>query len=195
MKILIAGDSFAANWSLKYNDYPGWVELLANDFDVTNVAQAGVSEYKILKQIETHYNSSYDFIIVSHTSPTRVHTRCHPVMRNDVLHSNADLLINDIMSKRSWFNRALQAAQGYFKYHYDENYYNDIYWLIRDRINTLLKNDRVISICNFDEVWYNETFDFSRYRVSNSGLINHFDDAANALIHYQIKQYIQSYED
>lgn len=194
MKILIAGDSFAADWSTKYNKYPGWPNLLKNDFSVKNVAQAGVSEYKILKQIELHYNDSYDFVIVSHTSPTRVHTRRHPVMHNDVLHNNADLLVNDIMSKRSWFNNALRAAQWYFKYHYDENYYNDVYWLIRDRIDNLLKNARVISICNFDEVYCNETFNFSRYRTSNPGLINHFDDAANALIHYQIRGYILNYE-
>lgn len=194
MKILIAGDSFAADWSAKYNKYPGWPNLLENDFSVKNVAQAGVSEYKILKQIELHYNDSYDFVIVSHTSPTRVHTRRHPVMHNDVLHTNADLLVNDIMSKRSLFNQSLNAAKGYFKFHYDEQYYTDIYWLLREKINDLLVTARVISICNFNEVYNNETFNFSKYRTSNSGLINHFDDAANALIHYQIKRYIQEYE-
>ena len=43
MKLLVAGDSFVAEWP----GDEGWVKLLANDYDVTNVAQAGVSEYKI----------------------------------------------------------------------------------------------------------------------------------------------------
>ena len=30
-KLLIAGDSFAANWRIKYNG-AGWVNLLENDF-------------------------------------------------------------------------------------------------------------------------------------------------------------------
>lgn len=195
MKILITGDSFAADWSTKYNKYPGWPNLLKNDFSVTNVAQAGVSEYKILKQIKDNYSTDYDFVIVSHTSPSRVHTRRHPVLFNDSLHSNADLIINDIMSKNTWFNSSLKSAKGFFKYHYDEEYYNDIYWLIRKEIDNILSNTQVISICNFDEVYSNETFNFSRYRISNPGLINHFDDAANALIHYQIKKYIQEHED
>lgn len=194
MKILITGDSFAADWSTKYNKYPGWSSLLEKDFLVKNVAQAGVSEYKILKQVKDHYSSDYSFVIVSHTSPSRVHTRRHPVMHNDVLHNNADLLVNDIMSKNSWFNSSLKSAKGFFKYHYDEEYYNDIYWLIRKEIDDILGNTRVISICNFNEVCNNETFNFSKYRYSNPGIINHFDDVANELIYYQIKKYINNYE-
>ena len=195
MKILIAGDSFATEWSAKYNGYFGWPELLNDNFEVINVAQAGISEYKILKQIELHYNESYDFVIVSHTSPTRVHTRTHPVMFNDLLHRNADLLINDTMSKLPWFNNSLRAAQGYFKYHYDEQYYNDVYWLLREKIDSILISARVISICNFNEVYNNETFNFSKYRTSNPGLANHFDDAANILIHRYLERYIREYED
>jgi hypothetical protein len=50
-RLLITGDSFAANWQIKYNGV-GWVNLLENDFEVKNIAQAGVSEYKIMKQLE-----------------------------------------------------------------------------------------------------------------------------------------------
>ena len=48
MKLLVAGDSFAAEWP----GNSGWVKLLAQEHPVTNVAQAGVSEYKILKQVQ-----------------------------------------------------------------------------------------------------------------------------------------------
>ena len=43
MKLLILGDSWQADWNVKHNTYPGWPNLLANEFDVTNIAQAGVS--------------------------------------------------------------------------------------------------------------------------------------------------------
>ena len=52
MKILIVGDSFAADWSVKYNDYHGWPNLLAQKFEVTNLAKAGVGQYKIYKQLQ-----------------------------------------------------------------------------------------------------------------------------------------------
>ena len=50
-KILIVGDSFAADWSIKHKECNGWVNMLCDDFFVTNIAQAGVSEYKIYKQL------------------------------------------------------------------------------------------------------------------------------------------------
>ena len=40
MKILIAGDSFAADWKIKYNGN-GWVNMLSNDYDVTKAIQQG----------------------------------------------------------------------------------------------------------------------------------------------------------
>ena len=51
-KLLIAGDSFAADWSKKYKNACGWVNTLCEDYDVTNVAQAGASEYKIYNQLK-----------------------------------------------------------------------------------------------------------------------------------------------
>ena len=37
MKILIAGDSFAAKWD---GDYPGWSDLLSKKYSVKNIAQS-----------------------------------------------------------------------------------------------------------------------------------------------------------
>ena len=61
MNVLIAGDSFAAEWP----GSNGWVKLLAKKYNVKNVAQAGVSEYKILQQINTANLDKYDLVIVS----------------------------------------------------------------------------------------------------------------------------------
>ena len=52
MKILICGDSFAADFRITDTNALGWCNLLEEKYTVVNRAQAGVSEYKILKQIE-----------------------------------------------------------------------------------------------------------------------------------------------
>jgi hypothetical protein len=96
-RVLIIGDSFGADWSVKYRDYPGWPSLLARVYSVVNLAQAGISEYKIYKQLLSVTDlDSYEYVIVSHTSPYRVTTNSHPVHANDLLHNNADLIFNDI---------------------------------------------------------------------------------------------------
>ena len=51
MKILICGDSFAADWTIKYPGQ-GWPNMLSQQYEIVNLAQAGCSEYKILKQLE-----------------------------------------------------------------------------------------------------------------------------------------------
>ena len=52
MKLLITGDSFASNWYPKYKE-KGWPNYLEEKFQVTNLAQAGCSEYKIYKQLRS----------------------------------------------------------------------------------------------------------------------------------------------
>ena len=72
-KILIIGDSFACVWP---NEVTGWPTQLAQQYDVTNLAQAGVSEYKILKQLlnfekeNPWWQHDFNCVIVSHTSPS-----------------------------------------------------------------------------------------------------------------------------
>ena len=90
-KILIAGDSFAADWTVKHIG-GGWVNLLTKDFKVKNVAEAGVSEYKIYKQLLNQNLVDYDHIIVSHTSAYRIPIEEHPIHKDDILHNNCDLI-------------------------------------------------------------------------------------------------------
>ena len=89
-KILICGDSFAADWTVKYNDYLGWPNLLAQNYNVKNIAQAGVGQFKIYKQLQSVNIKDFDVVISSYTSPYRVHTYNHPVHSNDLLHKNCD---------------------------------------------------------------------------------------------------------
>ena len=70
--------------------------MLSNNYDVTNIAQAGVSEYKIYQQLINHDTTKYDKIIISHTSEYRIPVVKHPIHSKDILHSNCDLIYTDI---------------------------------------------------------------------------------------------------
>jgi hypothetical protein len=143
MHVLIVGDSFAADWSAKHCDLFGWPNLLAKHHIVTNLAQAGVSEYKIYKQLISVDLSQFDLVIVAHTSPYRVVTRCHPVHSNNSLHKHADLLFGDIeyhykKTFRGFFNKSVRCAYNFFSLHFDHEYQELSYQLIVDRIEKLL---------------------------------------------------------
>ena len=82
-KILICGDSFAVNHVEFDKNSCGWSNLLANDnYDVINLAQAGVGEYKIFKQLTSVDLEKFDAVIVCHTSPNRVYIQQHPVHKH-----------------------------------------------------------------------------------------------------------------
>ena len=60
-KILVCGDSFATDHSVNDPVAIGWSSMLANLYDVTNCAQAGVSEYKIIEQIKNQNLNYYKY--------------------------------------------------------------------------------------------------------------------------------------
>lgn len=181
MNVLIAGDSFAAEWP----GHNSWVKLLARDYDVTNVAQAGVSEYKILQQIQTANLDEYDLIIVSHTSLSRVHTPKHP-LHKEGLHKDCDLIFNDI-NRISFFNASLKAAKDYFKYHYDDKYYQTVYSLLRKEINTILAEKKYLSMSHVEvaKLFIHEDnhLDFSEFWQSHKGTENHYNITGNQKIY------------
>lgn len=192
MKILIAGDSFAADWTVKYPLGKGWVNLLAEHHDVTNVAQAGVGEYKIHQQIQQQDNiDSYDVVIISHTSPYRVHTRRHPVHHQDLLHAKADLSMGDIRyhasRPKSIFNRALWSANRFFQDHFDSDYQEEIYRLLVNSIHDRLKNIRCIQVNNFIcpvafDTTAKDFVDLSEVQLAHPGTHNHLSDTGNKLV-------------
>lgn len=187
MKILLAGDSFAVNWP---NSSAGWPTLLGCRYNVTNIAQAGVSEYKILKQIHSELLTDYDLIIVCHTSPNRVHTITHPVHKAG-LHKDCDLIFTDIDAKASFFNKSLSIAKGWFRYHYDEQYQLDIYNLIRAEIDRLITIP-YISIDNFDIQQSKELnhLDFSKFWPTAKGTVNHYSDLGNQYVFNEVVKMI-----
>ncbi len=152
MKILILGDSFSADWKIKYTESEGWPNFLAKVHEVDNIAQAGCSEYKIYLQLKSCQKNLriYDQIIISHTSPYRIPTALHPVHHGDLLHHSADLIFSDIEyhygSILKKFNRSLKSAYDFFKYHADDRYQEIVYCLLREKINEIIADIPTIVI-------------------------------------------------
>lgn len=197
-KILIFGDSFSADWTVKYPNQQGWPNMLAEIFDITNVAQAGVSEYKIYQQVMTRSDlGQHDLFLISHTSPYRSVTRRHPVHAQDPLHKDADLIMSDIAyHTKCWkniLNFSLKAADSYFSYHYDAEYHETTYRLFRQSINSLLPQDRVIVCNNFiTPTRHNEKHfcNFGTIQKQHPGLMNHVSLDGNRLICSLLEDYI-----
>jgi hypothetical protein len=183
-KLLIIGDSFAAIYP---NNRKSWHFMLQASYKVTNVAQAGVSEYKILKQLQSVVVDDFDYVIVCHTSPYRVHTNSS--IHKTQLHKNCDLLYKDVEAKRWSFNPVIRSAYGYFMHHYDPEYYEDVYSLIRNEIKNNTPND-TLHIDHFDipKTTENNKLNLIELWNNNKGNTNHYSDKGNFLVYRQVKE-------
>lgn len=190
-KILIVGDSFSSIWP---DTTTGWPSLVANDYIVTNLSQPGIGEYKILKQLKDAPVDNYDLTIVSHTSPSRIHTLNHPIHKGG-FHKNCDLIYTDIEDRWSLFNENLTVSKKWFEYHYDDEYQIDIYNLVRAEIQRLI-NTKYLSITH-TEISSNLTveqnyIDFSNIWKDHRGNINHYTDHGNQLVYKELKEAINT---
>jgi hypothetical protein len=193
MKILISGDSFAADWQIAKN-VSGWPNLLANDFDVLNIAQAGCSEYKIYKQLLSVDLSNFDGIVIAHTSPNRLYVRNHPVHSSSILHKNSDLIYTDIKEHASVDPNLLPIVD-YFENYFDFEYAEFVHTLICKEIDSLLSSykGRVIHLTGFS--WENlyqftDMKVFSDLAIHDRGLTNHFDTEGNEKVYQTVKKLI-----
>ena len=179
-RLLIAGDSFAADWTVAYPDRCGWVNLITADFEVTNIAQAGSSEYRIWKTLATVDVGNFDRILISHTSPYRLYVKHHPVHSKSALHKDCDLLYTDAVA------HGLATVKDYFENYYDLNYAVDIHQLIMSKIYDSTITATHIShvdvsapanvpITNFSDVW-----------TKHKGIMNHYSDQGNQIIYSSI---------
>jgi hypothetical protein len=82
------------------------------------------------------------------------------------------------------FNQRLQAACDFFKYHYDEEFFEDSYWLFREKINTILVNKTVITLITFADQPATEKYllDFADLLNTQPGLINHYSNTGNQIV-------------
>lgn len=186
MKILIMGDSWAADWSQKHSEYLGWPNILAEQHKVTNIAQAGVSQYSIVLQLNSINPLDYDRVVCSITSPYRVYTPQHPV-HTDGLHADSDLIYTDIEyhSITHTNNPRLQSALQYFEHHFDTDNAEFVNELIVNYILAELDtNDSIITsnIQGNDELVTEHTYcDGHGIWQSYPGKINHLSEEGNQL--------------
>jgi len=115
--LLICGDSFSASST----DPTSWTNLLKQHFNITNLSQRGCSEFKIYKQITSQKLDNYDAIIVSHTSPYRLHTLNNPIHIADTLYKDACFIYNDT-KEHSLINSELNPIVNFFEKHFDLDY-------------------------------------------------------------------------
>jgi len=191
MNLLICGDSFAADWTIKYPGQ-GWPNMLSQNFTVTNLAQAGCSEYKILKQLQSVDLTKFDKIIISHTSPYRVYVERHPVHFNDPLHKHCDLIYSDVKD-HAVDNKSLLPIVEYFEKYFDLEHARYMHTLVCKDIQELLPvGCNVLHISNIDweELYiFPHMINFYHLFKTNPGNMNHFDTIGNQFVYKQILEY------
>lgn len=193
-KLLITGDSFAADWTVKYKDSIGWPNMLAKEYSVTNLAQAGCSEYKIYLQLISKKLEKYDGIIVSHTSPNRIYVKDHPVHNNDTLHKNSDLIYTDLKN-HAISNKELLPIIDFYENYFDVDYAKFVHRLICREIDiyTTKTNKPVLHITNiaWDGYEFKNMLDFSSLFKTHRGDNNHYDSHGNIVIFDTVKKWIE----
>jgi hypothetical protein len=194
MKILIVGDSFAADWSVKEPSQKGWPNMLADRYIVVNLAQAGVSEYKIWKQISACNLTSFSHVIVCHTSPYRIPVERHPLHHGDILHGSCDLMYEDIKNRQ---NKDLLPVVEYFEKWFDIEYARFVHQMIIDKeiqhLNTHFAGS-VLHVNNFGlEIITHDHQCKSFYKIflQHNGPVNHFDYKGNSLVAREIISWIE----
>lgn len=193
MKILILGDSWAADWSGQYDQYQGWPNILAEHHNVTNRAQAGVSQYSINQQLHQSDIADYDTIIVSITSPYRLYTPQHPVHQTG-LHANSDLIYTDLEYHLTQQpdNPQIQSAIGFYRHHFDTAQAEYIHrLLVRDLLSDLEPNNTIVtSNIAHNEIVVDHMFtyvDGHSIHQSYPGKINHMNEEGNQLFANSIR--------
>jgi hypothetical protein len=185
-KLLICGDSFAADWTAKRKGV-GWVNMLEQDFNVKNIAQAGCSQYKILKQLQSIRLSDYDKIIVSHTSPYRLYVEKHPVHNTDSLHKNSCLLYTDIIEHVD-NNPDLKPIVEYFEKYFDLEYAEHIQNLLLQEIDFLVPNNTLhLSHVEWKNLYKFKSFiNFKDVFAKHRGDINHYTEQGNHIVYQKV---------
>lgn len=181
-RLLIVGDSFATDWRKKYKDSIGWPNMFENDFIVTNLAEAGVSEYKIYKQLKSVDINKFDFIIISHTSPYRIPIENHPVHKKDLLHNNCDIIYSDAIEHSE--NKIMQIAKSFYENIFYMDYFIFVNNLIFQEISRIAPNS--IHITFFDEFYTDNILKFEKVFLNCKGNTNHLNISGNKIVYKKL---------
>ena len=179
-KIAVFGDSFAVNKS------GSWVNMLSNRYDTQCFAQPGCSEYKILQQVLTNL-TEVDFVIVSHTSWSRIPVEHHPVHTSG-FHEHCDLLYADCEAN------GVTSATEFFQNHFWEQFWMDTYNLYRQQITKHLRNHTVIHLDFFNHGLASESrcIDFSELPWRFPGDVCHMNQQGNNTVYATLEEYINA---
>ena len=191
-RVLICGDSFAADWTVKYKGH-GWPNLLSQSFEVTNLARAGVCEYKIYNQLLSVDPSAFDVIIISHTSPFRLYVKEHPIHSHDSLHGQCDLIYSDLKDAVDTYKH-VQPIVDYFEHYFDLDYAKFVHGLICEKIENYCQTflHKVIHLVTFkDQYEFKNALSFVQLFETNRGRMNHFDDYGNQQVFETIAKTIK----
>jgi|APSaa5957512535_1039671.scaffolds.fasta_scaffold24862_2 hypothetical protein len=190
-RVLICGDSFAAD---VLSDKTSWTKLLTNEYDVTNVASPGIGEYKILQQLKSNISNDYDYIIISHTSPNRIHTMENPLYpKKSHPYHISDVLFNDVDDKRG-DNSDADWLYDYFLKVFDVEYYKYVHTSCCRDIDELTNIQNVLHITHFEwDDFYQFGHDFRNFYpmwLQNKGQVNHYNDVGNGIIFDSISEWL-----
>ena len=186
-----------ADWQVKHPDQMGWPNLLAEKYDVTNVAQCGIGEYKILKQIQSQDLKKYNAVIISHTGPYRIHCAHHPIHHNTKLHKNADLIYEDLLPHKDT-NQDAKIAVDFFERYFDLEYTETINNLIcMEILNTLkqypmLKQYHMVNFKTKAKYNFIPSYNVNALMKKHSGLMNHLNSQGNRIFYNIIDTWLQS---
>jgi hypothetical protein len=189
--VLICGDSFAADWSVKYTDYPGWPTLLSQKYNVTNMAQAGCSEYKILKQLQSQDLTQYYSVIVVHTSPFRIPVEDHPIHHNDILHCNSDFIYLDVKASNE---QSVNCVTEYYEKYFWPEYALFMHQCVLTEELKILKNQYCVhsSMMPWDNLVQTDCFiNFHPVFTQHRGLVNHLTKEGNEIIFQKFVEMLQ----
>jgi hypothetical protein len=175
-QILIAGDSFSSDQLAGEN---GWPRALAKKYSVTNVSQPGIGEYKILQNLKSQKLSNFDVVIVSHTSPNRVHCEINPLYPAGHLYSKSDIIFADAESKHN------ESIIDYFKLIFDTEYYRFVHTSCCREIDQITNTIPVIHMTNFE--WsglyeFDSMLNFYSLWTENRGNEVHYNKNGNDII-------------
>ena len=184
-KILICGDSFSASST----EESSWTNLLKQHFTITNLSKRGCSEFNIYKQVISQDLSKYDFIIVSHTSPFRLHTLINPIHINDVLYKDSSFIYNDV-KEHSLTDSSLKPIVDFFEKYFDLDYAEYMHNLTIKDIEKLCP-DNTLHLSHLE--WKNlykcsNHLDFNNLFYSERGNINHYTSKGNQIVYQTIKE-------
>jgi len=184
-KLAIFGDSFGVT----DGNAQSWIRRLEQNFFIQNYCICGIGEYKIWKQIEQVEIDQFDVVLVTHTSPTRVHVEYNPLHSTSQYHQQCDIIYADIAEHNNEFAR---ACKQFFKHIYNETYQIDMFNLVIEKIENMLKvHPHVQHITHFDYTGLhqpNGLVNFYDVFCEHRGNINHYTPTGNDIVYNRLLQ-------